>query len=200
MEQLQLCFSSLHDGFHFNSYRDPFIIRFPRRDDWLIAPTTAAMTNGNFVEFIKFLLRRQFSYNVGKYYCTYICIYISTYARTYLGVVGSLLRNKDNNCDAVKKVNGREHGKKKVKRTRIHSEKKVWPKRQATNLLTGKTRARFVGQKRKEKVEKKWKKKLKKIGKLNQQKYLFNSSKNSNNNNSSMSKGKPRGSQKLKTS
>lgn len=106
-------FSSLHHGFHFNTYRDPFIIRFPRRDDWLIAPTTAeAMTNGNFVEFIKFLLRRQFSYNVGKYYCRYICIYISTYPRTYLGVVGSLLRNKDNNCDAVKKVNGREHGKK----------------------------------------------------------------------------------------
>lgn len=49
--------------------------------------------------------------------------------------------------------------------------------------------------------KKKWKKgekKAKKIGKLNQQKYLFNSSKNSNNNN--MSKGKPRGSQKLKTS
>lgn len=30
------CAISSHNGFHFNSYRDPFIIRFPRRDDWLI--------------------------------------------------------------------------------------------------------------------------------------------------------------------
>lgn len=198
MKQLQLCFSSLHDGFHFNSYRDPFIIRFPRRDDWLIAPTTAAaMTNGNFVEFIKFLLRRQFSYNVGKYYCRYICIYISIYARTYLGAVGSLLRNKDNNCDAVKKVNGREHGKKKGKRIRIHSEKKSLAQKASNKFVDWQNSCAVCWPKAKRKSGKKWKKAKKKIGKLNQQKYLFNSSKNSKNN---MSKGKPRGSQKLKTS
>lgn len=51
--------------------------------------------------------------------------------------------------------------KKKRNEYEYTARKKVWPKRQATNLLTGKTRARFVGQKRKEKVEKS-EKKLKK--------------------------------------
>lgn len=102
----------------------------------------------------------------------YIYIYVDLYARTYLGVVGSLLRNKDNNCDAVKKVNGREHGKKKGNEYEYTARKKVWPKRQATNLLTGKTRARFVDQKQKEKVEKS-EKKLKKKNRKTQPTKIF---------------------------
>lgn len=66
--------------------------------------------------------------NIIAHIYVYIYIYICTYS-TYLGVVGSLLRNKDNNCDAVKKVNGREHGKKKREtNTNTQREKKFGPK------------------------------------------------------------------------
>lgn len=122
-------------------------------------------------------------------------IYRSIYVRSYLGVVGSLLRNKDNNCGAVKKVNGREHGTKKEKRTRIHSEKKSLDQKASNKFVDCQNSRAVCCPKTKRKSEKSEKKAKKKIGKLNQQKYLFNSSNNNN-----MSKGKPRGSQKLKTS
>lgn len=126
-------------------------------------------------------------------------IYLHIYARTYLGVVGSLLRNKDNNCDAVKKVNGREHGKKRREtNTNTQREKKFSPKGKQQICWLAKLVRGLLAKSEKKKWKKVQKKLKKKIGKLNQQKYLFNSSKNSNNNN--MSKGKPRGSQKLKTS
>lgn len=88
--------------------------------------------------------------------------------------------------------------KREEKRTRIHSEKKSLAQKASNKFVDWQNSCAVCWPKAKRKSEKSVKKKLKKIGKLNQQKYLFNSSKNSNNNN--MSKRKPRGSQKLKTS
>lgn len=86
---------------------------------------------------------------------------------------------------------------KKEKRTRIHSEKKSIDQKASNKFVDCQNSRAVCWPKTKRKSGKCRKKAKKNIGKLNQQKYLFNSS---NNNNNNMSKGKPRGSQKLKTS